>query len=42
MSGTEYEYTPPQVAWIGYLAILIAMAWQSATVLIRAWQGRQG
>lgn len=34
-------YAPPQVAWIGWLGILLMMAWSAGTVLVRAWMGRQ-
>lgn len=38
---TPYAYSPPQVAWIGYLGILTVMASSAVTVLVRAWMGRQ-
>jgi hypothetical protein len=34
--------TSEQQMVVAFVGMLIAMAWQSATVLIRAWQGRQG
>lgn len=35
-------YTPPEVAWIGYLGILTTMAYSAGTVLIRAWMEHVG
>jgi hypothetical protein len=34
--------TSDQLTVVAFVGMLVAMAWQSATVLIRAWQGRQG